>query len=321
VTSEPSSSGHLTRPAGDVDPRLLRAFVTVAEEGNFGRAASRLAVAQPALSRQVQQLERRLGVVLLERTATGSTPTAVGRRLLPEVRQVLAQQDRLLRVVADCAAGESVVRVAAPMPAPAGGLLTETVRAFREAAGTVRVEVLDVADHLQAQAVRDGRADVALSWSAEGADGLRVRALLEEDTVALVAADHALASAEVMSLAEFGAQVLLFPVAERQHCWRQVQASAEEVGVVLDPVPTAPSAVLDLVASGLGVSAVPASFGRQARPGLAFVPVVGLRRSRTSLLTRRDEQDPAVLAFVATACAAARALTAVTAGPWVTPAA
>jgi DNA-binding transcriptional LysR family regulator len=321
MASETLPSGRTAPPAGDVDPRLLRAFVTVAEEGNFGRAASRLAVAQPALSRQVQQLERRLGVVLLERTATGSAPTAVGRRLLPEVRQVLAQQERLLRAVADCAAGEDVVRVAAPMPAPAGGLLTETVGAFRRVAAGVRVEVLDVPDHLQAQAVREGRADVALSWSAEGADGLRVRALLEEDTVALVSADHALAAAGSLSLREFADQVLLFPVAERQHCWRQVRAAAEEAGIVLDPVPTAPSAVLDLVASGLGVSAVPASFGLGAGDGLAFVPVLGLRRSRTSLLSRADEQDPAVLTLVATARAAARTLTAVSAGPWTAPAA
>lgn len=317
-TSSPRAGGP---PAADVDPRLLRAFATVAEEGHFGRAAARLALAQPALSRQVQQLERRFGVALLERTPQGSTPTAAGRRLLPEVRQVLAQHERLLRVAADCAAGEAVVRVAAPMPTPAGGLLTETLRTFRRGSGRVRVEVLDVPDHLQARALREGRADVALAWNGEAGDGLRGRVLLEEETVALLRADHPLVAGGGVSLPEFAAQVLLFPVAERQHCWRQLQEAAEAAGVVLDPVPTAPSAVLDLVAGGLGVSAVPASFRLGAGDALAFVPVHGLRRSRTTLLSRSGEQDPAVLAFIAAARAAARALVAGGDGPWVEPAA
>ncbi|MFD0483190.1 LysR family transcriptional regulator [Kineococcus sp. GCM10028916] len=304
-----------------MDPRLLRAFATVAEEGHFGRAAARLAVAQPALSRQVQQLERRLGITLLERTARGSTPTAAGWRILPEVQQVLAQHERLLKVAADCAVGEDVVRVAAPMPTPAGGLLTETVRTFRQGSGRVRVEVLDVPDHLQAQALREGAADVALSWNAEATDGLLARALLEEETVALLRADHPLVAAGVISLSQFGAQVLLFPVAERRHCWRQLRAAAEEADVLLDPVPTAPSAVLDLVAGGLGVSAVPASFRLGAGAGLAFVPVHGLRRSRTTLLSRAGEQNPAVLSFISTARDAARTLAATVDGPWAEPAA
>ncbi|MFG2359462.1 LysR family transcriptional regulator [Streptomyces sp. NPDC048521] len=79
-----------------LDPRLLRAFVAVAEELHFTRAAARLYVAQQALSRDVRRLERELGVELFVRTTRQVTPTADGERLLPHARRVLAAQDDLL---------------------------------------------------------------------------------------------------------------------------------------------------------------------------------------------------------------------------------
>ncbi|MEV7197448.1 LysR family transcriptional regulator [Streptomyces sp. NPDC093510] len=80
----------------DVDPRLLRAFVAVAEELHFTRAATRLYVAQQALSRDVRRLERELGAGLFVRTTRQVTLTADGERLLPYARRVLAAQDDLL---------------------------------------------------------------------------------------------------------------------------------------------------------------------------------------------------------------------------------
>src|SRR5690242_13276243 len=82
--------------ARHLDPRLLAAFVAVAEELHFTRAASRLYVAQQALSRDVRRLERELGVELFVRTTRQVTPTADGERLLPYARRVLAAQDELL---------------------------------------------------------------------------------------------------------------------------------------------------------------------------------------------------------------------------------
>ncbi|MGW0282360.1 LysR family transcriptional regulator [Streptomyces sp. NPDC003236] len=79
-----------------IEPRLLRAFVAVAEELHFTRAAARLYVAQQALSRDVRRLERELGAELFVRTTRQVTLTADGERLLPHARRVLAAQDDLL---------------------------------------------------------------------------------------------------------------------------------------------------------------------------------------------------------------------------------
>ena len=83
-------------PAPHIDPRLLRAFVTVAEELHFTRAATRLYVAQQALSRDVRRLERELGAELFVRTTRQVTLTGDGERLLPYARRVLEAQDDLL---------------------------------------------------------------------------------------------------------------------------------------------------------------------------------------------------------------------------------
>ncbi|MBX9398099.1 LysR family transcriptional regulator [Streptomyces sp. TRM72054] len=83
-------------PAHHLDPRLLRAFVTVAEELHFTRAATRLYVAQQALSRDVRRLERELGTELFVRTTRQVTLTADGERLVPYARRILAAQEALL---------------------------------------------------------------------------------------------------------------------------------------------------------------------------------------------------------------------------------
>ncbi|MFJ3244054.1 LysR family transcriptional regulator [Streptomyces sp. NPDC086782] len=92
----PAEPGPPYLPAGEIAPRLLRAFVAVAEELHFTRAAARLYVAQQALSRDIRRLERELGAELFVRTTRQVTLTAEGTRLLPYARRVLEAQRALL---------------------------------------------------------------------------------------------------------------------------------------------------------------------------------------------------------------------------------
>src|SRR5689334_6313133 len=89
------------------DLRALRAFVAVAEELHFTRAAERLYVAQPALSEQIRRLERDLGVRLLERTTRRVELTAAGEALLVRARRILAEADAALADAARAARGET----------------------------------------------------------------------------------------------------------------------------------------------------------------------------------------------------------------------
>ncbi|WP_250004596.1 LysR family transcriptional regulator [Actinoplanes sp. M2I2] len=290
----------------EVEPRLLRALVAVAGEGHFGRAAQRLGLAQPALSRRIQQLERVLGVSLFDRTSQGATLTGAGRAVLPEAKRALAQNRRVLNAArAYGAQGSRTVVVAAPLPSPPGGLLAEAIRRLRTEQPGVRVTVTDIKDEEQSAALAAGSVDVALTWGGANRPDVTSRPLVEERWVAALPAGHPAVSAGELSLEALAGESLLFPVQERRHCWSRLTAVAEAAYVSLAPIPTAPGAVADLVADGLGVSVVPASFRLSQLPGLAFVPLPGPGLSgRMSLLWRRDESAPAVLALLA-ACRAA----------------
>jgi DNA-binding transcriptional LysR family regulator len=147
-----------------VETRELRYFVAVAEELHFGRAAQRLGIAQPPLSRAIQQLERRLGAALLERTSRGVALTEAGSVLLREGRAALDAvdaADRRTRRAALAAAGHAGV-VLVTKAGASGELLAKLLDAYAAEPGAVPVEVLLCGIGEQERLLRDGRADVAL---------------------------------------------------------------------------------------------------------------------------------------------------------------
>ncbi|MGC0379702.1 LysR family transcriptional regulator [Streptomyces sp. SAI-229] len=294
--------------ADDLDPRLLRAFLALAAEGHFGRAAARLSIAQPSLSRQVQQLERTLGVPLFHRTPHGTALTDAGRLIRPQAESVLAQNARLMQIARDRAGlSPSVLTVAAPLPSPAGGLLSEAIHRFRDGREQARIAVLDLSDGDRTSALAQHRVDAVLTWGGPDLPGLAAEELVREPVHGLVTAGHPLEGAQQMPLSALADGPLLFPVEERWHCWAGLRDAAAAARIRLEPVPTAPAAVLDLVADGLGCSAVPASLRLSPSPDLAFVPLPGLS-VLMSVMWRRTDDSPAVAAFVAACKSAATEL-------------
>ncbi len=149
---------------GIVETRELRYFVAVAEELHFGRAAQRLGIAQPPLSRAIQQLERRLGVALLERTGRSVTLTEAGSVLLREGRAALdaveAAERRTRR--AGLATGGQPGLVLVTKAGASSELLAKLLDAYAAEPGAVTVDVLLCGPGEQERLLRDGRADVAL---------------------------------------------------------------------------------------------------------------------------------------------------------------
>ncbi|MCP9951199.1 LysR family transcriptional regulator [Actinomadura madurae] len=144
-----------------METRELRYFVAVAEELHFGRAAERLGIAQPPLSRAIRQLERRLGVTLLERTNRTVALTEAGSVLLREGRAALdaiAAADRRTRRAAQAEPGLVLVSKAGAT----SELLLKLLDAYAAEPGAVTVEVLLCGPGEQERLLRDGRADVAL---------------------------------------------------------------------------------------------------------------------------------------------------------------
>jgi DNA-binding transcriptional LysR family regulator len=251
----------------DLDLRKLRYFVAVAEELHFGHAAERLLIAQPVLSRQVMALEREIGVGLLDRTGRRVSLTPAGERLADEGRSLLASATTVVRHAHETARGlERLVVGFAP-----GLRVAPAVAAIGEVSPELDVALIELVWHEGADAVRDGRADIAVVREPFDDDGLLSVPLGAEPKVAVLAAHHRLASKRRLRLRDLEAE-------------GPFEADRRSAGI---------EGTVELAASGRGVAVLPRSVATlYARPGLVLRPIVdreplGIRLVRRSAAHER----------------------------------
>jgi DNA-binding transcriptional LysR family regulator len=190
--------------------RTLRYFVAVAEELHFGRAAVRLHMSQPPLSRAIKQLEADVGAVLLVRSAAGVTLTPAGAALLDEARALLDQADRArVRVAAAAGAATITVGLLADSADPDATRLADAYR--RQHPGVeVRVRDTDLTD--PTCGLRAGLVDVALTRGPFDETGLTVHRLRTDPVGAVLRADDPLARRDHLELADLaGRRWFRFP--------------------------------------------------------------------------------------------------------------
>ena len=263
----------------DVDLRKLRYFVAVAEELHFGRAAERLYIAQPVLSRQVRALEEELGAKLFVRTKRSTELTPAGRQLLDDAKPLLASADAVRRRVAQAARGPKTFTVGF-MP---GITVTPAVRAFAAAHPDLEVEVIRTTWDDQVDVLHDGRADVSIVRLPIDQAGLSLRPLFEEPRVAMLPSDHRLAGKPMIDITDLADEHLLqSPDVVPE--WRDI---AVELRLGRPKPVTAYRSVeekLEHVAAGRGVSIIPLSVASYyQRPDVAVVPVSELATNKVSL--------------------------------------
>ncbi|MBK5003307.1 LysR family transcriptional regulator [Pseudomonas sp. S31] len=239
--------------------KQLRAFVTVAKYQSFAQAGEHLHVSQPALSLTIKALEENLGGALLTRTTRSVSLTTEGEVLLPLARRLLADWDdteEMLRQRFTLQLGR--VSVAA-MPAFAGNLLPHGLKVFRQRYPKVNVTVHDVINEQVLELVRHRRVELGIGFEPDNTEGLRFHPLYNDRFVAVVPADSPLALLPQASWAQLLAEdfvALQRPSAVRLLLEQNVAARHGKLTVAFESHQLA--TVGRMVASGLGVSAVPA---------------------------------------------------------------
>jgi DNA-binding transcriptional LysR family regulator len=268
----------------DLDLRKLRYFVAVAEELHFGRAAERLHIAQPVLSRQIRALEDEVRAQLFVRTKRATELTAAGRQLLDDAHPLLASAEAARRRVAQAARGSKTFTIGF-MP---GLTVTEAVRAFGAAHSGVEVELVRTTWDDQVDVLRDGRVDVSIVRLPIDQAGLTVRPLFEEPRVATLPAGHRLAGKPVIDINDLADEHLLQdPDAVPE--WRDIAVELRTGTARPIPVLRSVEEKLEHVAAGHGVSIVPQSVATfYQRHDVVTVPVENL------------SANPVCLAWIAT---------------------
>jgi DNA-binding transcriptional LysR family regulator len=188
--------------------RQLRYFVAVAEDGNISRAAKRIFLTQPALSRQIKSLEDEIGQCLLEREAHSIRLTPAGEALLREARELLQHAGQVLENVR--AAGRGVRLRIGYAPSLAAGLLSAAVENFTQAHPNARVELSDLSTVEMLEGLENDKLDVALSVGQQrGTRGLKWTPIRTAPWQLVVNRNHPLARRSQVTPAEVAREPLL----------------------------------------------------------------------------------------------------------------
>jgi DNA-binding transcriptional LysR family regulator len=283
-----------------VELRHLRAFVAVAEERHFGRAADRLHMAQPPLSQQIRRLEAELGVPLLHRTTRRVDLAPAGRLLLERAREILAAADAAVEDARRAAHGE-VGRLAVGFTGSATyALLPSLATALRDALPGVELELRgEMLTPAQVAGLQDGTLDLGLLRPPVPRGDLVVEVVRREPLVAVLPAGHALAAHESVPVERLaGEPFIAYPSHFRSTLHDAVEDACAAHGfmpaVALEVSETA--TLVSFVAAGIGVSLVPASVTRFTVAGAVYRPLAGDRTHVELALAHRRGDDAPVLA-------------------------
>ncbi|MGF6885260.1 DNA-binding transcriptional LysR family regulator [Nocardia sp. GAS34] len=273
-------------PPLDLDLRVVRYFLAVADHANFGRAAAAVHVGQPSLSRQIRGLERQLGVRLFHRTPQGARLSEAGEAFAPKARI-------LLRAAAEAAAAAR--KTAGPggisIGYTAGLTVTGATRELRRRHRDATVRTMYLGWRRPAEALLDHQVDAVVARLPFPADGLRVTRLYEEERVVIVPRNHRLAGRPFAHLADIADEPLQWVPGLDPDCnafWR-LEPRPDGRPAPTGPVMNTLDDTWEFVASGDTLAVATRSHVNATRTDLALIPLRGVAPSRVVLATRAED--------------------------------
>lgn len=260
--------------------RHLRYFVAVAEAENVTRAATKLRVAQPAVSRQIRDLEEELGLALLERSAKSVRLTDAGRLFLQEARAVLARADDAVQAVRAIAGGTRGELHVGYAPSLTVQILPRALRRFQAEVPGVRVTLHDLSTEEMLAGLRENRLHLALMVQPEGEPlrGLRFHELARYPMCVALAPGHRLARSRGLTLAKIVAEPL---IGYSRADYPEYHASLAEMFAPVGRMPTiaeehdSVTSLIAAVEAGRGIALVPSALTCMVGVRLKVVPLTG----------------------------------------------
>lgn len=259
--------------------RHLRYFVAVAEEENVTRAATRLHLSQPALSRQIRDLEDELGTMLLERTAKSVHLTEAGRIFLPEAKAVIQRADEAVKKVRAAAANVSGKLDVGYAPSLTVQILPQALRAFQAEFPKVRVILHDLSTEEMAEGLLSGKLQIALMARPRRnkTRGLHFDELARYPLALAVAPGHPLAGMKSVPWTKLkGESLIAYRREDYPEYHEELDSLFKLVGGKLD-IAEEHDGVSSLIAgveAGHGIAFVPACIACMAGPRLKVIPLV-----------------------------------------------
>jgi len=261
----------------NIELRHLRYFIAVAEELHFGHAAARLNISQPPLSQQIQILEQQIGARLFARTNRSVSLTEAGRQFLADSRQILSQVDDAAARAARLHHGETgELRIGFTSSAPFIKAVSDTLSTFRRRYPDVHIQTRETNTREQIVPLYEGALDLGLMRNTQLPETLVWERVLREPLLAMVPRDHPLASQPRVSLRELAREPFVFfdphvgtglydDILGLLRRYDLTPTIAQEVGEAMT--------IIGLVAAGLGVSILPASFRRVQLSEMCWLPI------------------------------------------------
>ncbi|MEG1210727.1 MAG: LysR family transcriptional regulator [Leclercia sp.] len=261
----------------NIELRHLRYFVAVAEELHFGHAAARLNISQPPLSQQIQALEQQVGARLLARTNRSVGLTAAGKQFLADSRQILGMVEEAAARAARLHQGETgELRIGFTSSAPFISAVSDTLSSFRRVYPDVHIQTREINTREQIVPLSEGSLDLGLMRNTPLPNTLLWQRVLREPLLAMIHRDHPLAAKPAVTLAELAQEPFVFfdphvgtglydDILGLMRRYGLTPVITQEVGEAMT--------IIGLVAAGLGVSILPASFKRVQLDEMRWVAI------------------------------------------------
>lgn len=266
--------------AEDIELSHLRYFLVVAEELHFARAALRLNIAQPPLTRHIQMLEERLECVLFERTTRTTRLTPAGILFAQRARGIIAEADKTFQELQRVGRGEEGQLIVATAPSLMLSALPIVIRAYRKEYPRVAFRLSEMASSAILEAVRTGAADLGFVRGMDKAPEIQTLFRWTERMVAMVPLDHELAARPGISIGLLRAErFVFFPRELGPSFYDEMFEFCAKAGFVPAVAQEARqwSSIVSLVSAGMGVSIAPQSVAALMPEAVRFLPVKNMR--------------------------------------------